>query len=115
MDRDLRNEDLEILDRAIGSVEGHQRHLYTLKKILGEIGRLDFPALKSNQEAQQARLDDVRKAADVVQASLDEVQRKIDEKKRELAGIEATITERTIVAGQLNEAILNLRNMLAAA
>jgi hypothetical protein len=113
--RDVTNEDLANVDRAIGGNETFLRDLYVLRKVLSEIGKLDFPAIKSNQQAQQGRLDDLRKLADAAQAGLDEVQRQIVDKKRELAAVETTITERTIVANQLNEAVLGLRNMLAAA
>jgi hypothetical protein len=115
MPRDVTNEDLAIVDKAIANHEAVATHLYTLRRVLGEIGKLDFPALRSNQQAHQARLDEIRQKGDAAQAALDEVQRQIVNKQRELAAVEETIKERTIVAGQLNEAVLGLRNMLAAA
>jgi hypothetical protein len=43
------------------------------------------------------------------------VNKQIADKRRELAAVEETIAERELRSNQLNEGILGLRNMLAAA
>ena len=113
--RDVTSEDLQIVDRAIADRENFQTNLYTLRRILGEIGKLDIGSVRRGIEAEQARLDDVRLKADTAQQQLTQVQKQIEDKRRELASVEATIQERTIAANQLNESYLNLRNILAAA
>jgi hypothetical protein len=114
-DREIKNEDLEKVDRAIGGNEGLLKDLYVLRKMLGEIGRLDFHGVKRGVEAERARQDEARKKADAAQANLDEVLRQIEAKRRELRDVEATIAERELRSNQLNESYLNLRNILAAA
>jgi chromosome segregation ATPase len=115
MPREVTNDDLKIIDEAIASHESVQHQLYVLRRVLGEIGKLDFAAIKSNVKAHQDRLDEVRKQADAAQAYVDELQKQMADKRRELADVETTIKERTIAANNLNESYNNLRNMLAAA
>jgi hypothetical protein len=92
-----------------------QKDLFVLQRILTEVGRLDVASVRRGVEAEQARLDDVRKRADTAQAALTQLQQDITSKQRELASVEATIQQRTVELNQLNEGYLNLRNLLAAA
>jgi hypothetical protein len=71
--------------------------------------------LNRGVEAEQSRLDEVRKQADAAHEQLTQVQKQIESKQRELAAVEATIQERTIAANQLNEGYLKLRAILEAA
>jgi chromosome segregation ATPase len=114
-DREITNADLEKVDRAIGGNEGLLKDLYVLRKMLGEIGRLDFQGVKRGTEAERARLDEVRKQADAATAKLEEVKKQIADKERELREVEKTIEERRVASDQLNENYLKLRSILAAA
>jgi hypothetical protein len=114
-DREITKTDLENVERAIGGNEAFLKDLYVLRKILGEIGKLDYQGIKRGVEAEQVRLDEVRKQANSAQSSLDDVLRQIAEKRLELAAVEAEIAERTTVSNQINEGIIGLRSMLAAA
>jgi peptidoglycan hydrolase CwlO-like protein len=113
--RDVTSEDLQIVDRAIADRENFQTNLYTLRRILGEIGKLDIGSVRRGIQAEQDRLDEVRKQADIAQQQLDKLQNDIASKQRELANVEATIQERNVVLNQLNEGYNNLRRMLEAA
>ena len=113
--RDVTSEDLQIVDRAIADHEKFQTKLYTLRRILGEIGKLDIGSVRRGIEGEQSRLDEVRKQADAAQAALTQLQQDITSKQRELASVEATIQQRTVELNQLNEGYLHLRNLLAAA
>jgi hypothetical protein len=115
MAREIVNEDLAAVDRVISSAESYQRELYTLRRVLGELGKLDIGGIKRGVEAEKARLEEARQKADTAQSNLDELNKQIQVKQRELAGVERTIEERTLVSTQLNEGILGLRSMLAAA
>jgi hypothetical protein len=114
-DREIKNEDLENVDRAISGVEGLQRHLFVLRKMLTEIGKLDYQNVRRGVEAEQSRLGEARTKANAAQADLDKLLGEIADKRRELASVEAEIKERTVASNNLNEAILGLRKMLAAA
>jgi hypothetical protein len=114
-DREIRNEDLEKVDRAIGGNEGLLRDLYALRIRMKEIGNLHYPEIKRGVESERARLEEANKKADAEQAKLDEVVRQIEEKKRELAAVEKQIEERVLYSSQLNDGIATLKKMLAAA
>jgi chromosome segregation ATPase len=113
--REVTDKDLEVIDKTISSHEAFQTQLVVLRRVLGEIGKLDIAGIRRGVAAEQSRLDDVRQQADAAQADLTELQRQIESKQRELVAVEATIQERTIAANQLNESYLSLRNMLEAA
>jgi peptidoglycan hydrolase CwlO-like protein len=115
--RDVTATDLEVIDKAIADHEKFQTTLYTLRKILTEVGKVDAKRadLSRGVEAEQARLDDVRLKANAAQEQLDKLQNDIASKQRELAAVEATIQERTIASNQLNEGYLRLRAILEAA
>jgi hypothetical protein len=114
-EREITNEDLAKVDRAISGNEGLLKDLYVLRKVLGEIGKLDFQNVKRGVEAEQSRLGEVRTKANAAQADLDQLLGEIADKRRELREVEETIKERTVASNNLNEAILGLRKMLAAA
>jgi predicted nucleic acid-binding Zn-ribbon protein len=115
--RQVTNEDVALLDKAIADHELLQKNLYVLRRMLGEVGKVDAKRADLNRgvEAEQQRLDDVRKQADAAQERLTGLGKQIEAKQRELAAVETTIAERTTAANQLNESYLNLRNILAAA
>jgi chromosome segregation ATPase len=115
--RGVTDKDLEVIDKAIADHSELQTHLYTLRRILGEIGKVDAKRADLNRgvEAEQSRLDEVRKQVDAAHEQLTQVQKQIESKQRELAAVEATIKERTIAANQLNEGYLRLRAILEAA
>ena len=86
--------DLQIVERAIADHEVFQRNLFTLKRILTELGPLDIPNARANVEAEQARLDEVRKQTDAAQQQLSDLEKQIADKRRELAETEATIKDK---------------------
>jgi hypothetical protein len=106
MSREVTNKDLEVVDKAIADHAVFQKDLFVLQRILTEIGKLDVASVRRGVEAEQARLDDVRKQADAAHGDLTQLQKQIEDKRRELASVEATIAERTIAANQLNESYL---------
>jgi hypothetical protein len=61
--RDITAADLEVIDRAIADHEKLQVNLYTLRRILGEVGKVDAKRADLNRgvEAEQQQLDDLRK------------------------------------------------------
>jgi peptidoglycan hydrolase CwlO-like protein len=117
MARNVTNEDLAIIDKAIANHEACQQELYTFRMVLSQVGKVDAKRadLIRGVEGEQARFDETSQRANAAQADLDELQKQIEAKRRELREIEATIKERELRSTQLNEGILGLRNMLAAA
>jgi chromosome segregation ATPase len=115
MNRDITNDDLVNVDQAIGSLETYQRHLYVLRRVLGELGKLNISGIKQGVEAEKARLAEANQRANAAQSDLDKLLAEIEGKKRELAGVEATIAEKELRSAQLSDGITGLRNMLAAA
>jgi len=47
--REVTDKDLEVIDKAIADHETRQTHLYTLRRILGEIGKLDTAIAHTRQ------------------------------------------------------------------
>jgi peptidoglycan hydrolase CwlO-like protein len=117
MPRDVTNDDLAFIDKVIASHEACQGELYKFRMLLSQVGKVDAKRgdLVRGVESEQHRFDEVQQKAKAAQAELDEVLKQIADKRRELAAVEKTIEERTLVSTQLNEGILGLRNMLAAA
>jgi chromosome segregation ATPase len=115
--RDVTQEDLQAVDVAIDSHQGVLDHLYAVRFILGQVGKVDTKRadIIRGVESEQARLAEAHRQANAAQAELAEVQRQITEKRRELAEAEKTVKERELRAGELNDAINHLRAMLAAA
>jgi hypothetical protein len=113
--REVTNKDLEVIDKAIADHEKFQTELYALRRVLGEIGKLDIASIRRGVEAEQSRLDDVRQRADAAQQQLSQLEKQIEGKQRELIAAETLTQERALVANQLNEAILRMRNLLEAA
>ena len=79
-EREITNTDLEKVDRAISGNEGLLKDLYVLRKMLTEIGKLDFQSVKRGVEAERGRLDEARQKADAATAKLDEVQKQIEDR-----------------------------------
>jgi chromosome segregation ATPase len=115
--RPLISEDLALVDQVIADHEKFQTSLYVLRRILGEVGKVDAKRtdLDRGVEAEQARLDEVRKQADAAQQQLDQLNNQIKDKQRELASVEQSIQQQTVALNQLHEGYHNLRNILAAA
>jgi hypothetical protein len=107
--------DLEVIDKAIADHEKLQTTLYILRRVLGEIGKLDIASVRRGVEAEQQQLDDLHKQSAAAHQQVKDVEQQLAAKQRELAAVEATIEQRTVVANQLNEAILRMRNLLEAA
>jgi peptidoglycan hydrolase CwlO-like protein len=113
--REVTNEDVAIVERAIAEHATFQTFLFTLQRLLIEVGRLDMPSIKRGIQAEQARMDDVRKQADAAQQHLTQLDNQIKDKQRELVEVEMTIKERNGELNRLHEGYHNLRNLLAAA
>jgi hypothetical protein len=92
--RDVTNEDVATVERAIAEHATFQTFLFTLQRLLTEVGRLDMPSIKRGIQGEQARMDDVRKQADAAQDALTQQQKQIKDKQHELANVEATIQQR---------------------
>src|SRR5262249_40469814 len=107
--------DLQIVERAIADHEKFQANLFTLQRVLTELGPLDVANARRNVEHEQSRLDDVRKQADAAQDVLTQLEKQIADKKRELAETEVTIKDKIREAELFNERCQNLRALLAAA
>jgi hypothetical protein len=107
--------DLQVVEQAIKDHELFQRHLFTLQRVLVEVGPLDVAAIRRGAEAERARLNEVSKQADAAQEQLDRLQKDIVAKQRELAEVEVTIKERIKEGERYNSACQNLRALLAAA
>jgi uncharacterized coiled-coil DUF342 family protein len=115
MPRDVTNDDLAIIDKAIANHEAVQHDLYVLRRVVGEIGKLSLSDIKRGVEGERKRLDEVSQKANAAQADLDELNKQIQAKQRELRGVEKIIEERRVACDQLNESYNNLRTILAAA
>jgi chromosome segregation ATPase len=115
--RDVTSEDLALFDQAIADHEKFQTHLYVVRHILGEVGKVDAKRADLNRgvAAEQQLLDDLHKQTEAAQQKVKDVEQQLVLKQRELAGVEATIQERNVVLNQLNEGYNNLRRMLEAA
>jgi hypothetical protein len=115
--RQVTDEDLALLDKAIADHEVLQKDLYLLRHLLGEIGKLDARSadLKRGIEGEQSFLDDLRKQTGSAQEQLTQLQKHIEARQRELREVEQLIQERNIVVSELNEGYLKLRAMLEAA
>jgi ribosomal protein S18 len=107
--------DLEVVERAIKDHEVFQRDLFTLQRILTEVGKLDVAGIRGTAAAEQARCDEARKQADAEQARLEQLQQDIASKQRALADVEATIKERITEGERYNSAMQNLRDLLRVA
>jgi hypothetical protein len=115
--RQVVSEDLTVIDQAIADHEALQKNLYLLRRLLGEVGKLDARSadLKRGVEGEQSFLDDLRKQTDAAHQALAQLQKDIQSKRGELREVEQLIQERTVAANQLNEAIARMRNLLEAA
>jgi len=107
--------DLQIVEHAIADHEVFQRNLFTLKRILTELGPLDVGNARANVEHEQGRLDEVRKQTDAAQEKLNDLEKQIADKKRELAETEATIKDKMREYEAFYASCENLRNLLRAA
>jgi hypothetical protein len=116
-DRLVISEDLAVIDQAIADHEKFQTSLYVMRRILGEVGKVDAKRADLNRgvEAEQIRLDNARVAADAAEQRLSQLTQQVESKQRELAAVEVTIQERNVVLNDLNQGYLNLRRMLEAA
>jgi peptidoglycan hydrolase CwlO-like protein len=117
MPRDVTNEDLVVIDKAIANHEECQKELYKFRMLLGQVGKVDAKRgdLVRGVESEQHRFDEAHQKANAAQAELEQLQKEIQNKQRELREVEATIKERELRSTQLSEGINGLRNMLAAA
>jgi len=115
--RDVTSEDLAIIDKALADHSELQTHLYTLRRILGEVGKVDAKRadLGRGVEAEQQQLDDLRKQSVTAHQQVKDIEQQLAAKRRELAEVESTIKERNVVVGQLNDGYNNLRRILEAA
>ena len=113
--RAVEETDLQLVEKAIADHEVFQRNLFTLKRILTELGPLDVGNARRNVEAEQGRLDDVRKQTDAAQEKLSDLERQIADKKRGLAETEATIKDKMREYEAFYASCENLRNLLRAA
>src|SRR5262245_16754809 len=91
--REVGNKDLEIVDKVINSHEAFQTQLYVLRRILGEIGKLEelHRGLKQGVEHTQAQSGEQARAFEHAKAQLEAVQREEVEARKRVAELTAEI------------------------
>jgi chromosome segregation ATPase len=94
--REVGNTDLEIVDRAIADHETFQTRLYTLRRVLSEVGKLDeqYRGLKQAIEQVQAEGANIARQLEQAKADLATAQREAVEKRQELAMLTAEVAEK---------------------
>jgi seryl-tRNA synthetase len=88
--------DLQLVDRAIADHEVFQKDLYVLRRVLGEIGKLDeqYRGVKQGIEAVQAEGANISRQLEYAKEQLAKVQQEEVEKRKELAALTAEVQEK---------------------
>jgi len=113
--RAVEQTDLQIVERAIADHEKFQANLFTLQRILKEIGVLDIAVVRRDYGAERGRRDAMREQAETAQQQLRALEKQIADKRRELVETEATIKDKIREAQLFDASCENLRNLLRAA
>jgi len=94
--RAVTNEDLAAIDGAISAHEGLGRFLYTTRRILGEIGRLEtvYQSTKSSIAVVEQQYAQVNAQLSGVKAELAKVQQELVAGRQELATLTAAAAEK---------------------
>jgi hypothetical protein len=99
--REVTNEDLAFIDKAIADHETVQRHFYTLRRILSEVGKIDTAISQSRQGLQ------------VAQQYSDQVHAELEQAKAELAATQNQNVklkqENVVLDGQLKDKLAELQ------
>jgi predicted nucleic acid-binding Zn-ribbon protein len=98
--REVTNKDLELIDKAIADHETQQGHLYTLRRILSEIGNLDTAIAQTRVSLQS------------IEKSRDEANAELEAARDELAKIAKQRQETVNEIGALNREIETKRTEL---
>jgi len=85
--REVTNKDLETLDGAISAHEGLGRFLYTVRRILGEIGKLEqaYQNTKASLAVVEQQCEQINAQLEAVKAELTKAQREEVETRQRLA------------------------------
>ena len=94
--REVTNEDLATIDGAISAHEGLGRFLYTTRRILGEIGKLDqqYHGIKASLAVVEQQCEQVNVQLEGVKAELAKVQQQEVETRQRLATLTAAAAEK---------------------
>jgi chromosome segregation ATPase len=105
--REVGNKDLEIVDAAINSHETLQRNLYTLRRILGEIGKLEeqYRGARQGVEAVQAEGARISSELEAAKTRLATVQHEESEKRKVVAELAAETAQKEQELRAYSEAI----------
>ena len=114
--REVGNTDLEIVDKAIADHETLQKDLYVLRRILGEIGKLDqlYRGLKEGIAVVQAESARAVSELEAAKAELAKVKQQVVETKQELATLTAEAEEKRRELSAYSEAIDRIVGKAAA-
>jgi chromosome segregation ATPase len=94
--REVTDDDIAVIDKAINAHEGLGLFLYTTRRILGEVGKLDqvYRGTKQAIEQVQAEGANIARQLEYEKAKLAEVQAQEVEKRKELAALTAAVAEK---------------------
>jgi chromosome segregation ATPase len=115
--REVTNKDLEIIDKAIADHEVFQKDLFVLRRILGEIGKLDTAIAQTRRGLQttEKSRDELNAQVEVARAELATVQKQQQGVRNEIATLDSQIKAKQIEFNQLCDAVDRIKQNLTEA
>jgi chromosome segregation ATPase len=113
--REVTSKDLETIDQAINDHETFQKDLFVLRRVLGEIGKLDqvCRGLKQAIEQVQAEAERTSSGLEQAKAGLAATQRQEVEKRQEVAELDAEIKRKQQTLEHYSKAIERITGVAA--
>jgi predicted nuclease with TOPRIM domain len=109
--------DSEILDQSIANMEALQRHLYTFRKMVKELGdlRTQYQQTKDGLANAEKYRDDLHAQAEAAKAELAKAQQQRQETVNEIAALNSQIAAKRTEVQSLDNAREQIKAMLEAA